>query len=299
MSDTPKFEVIDRRKIKAEEEHEHAQKQPEPAAAPPETPAGPRLVVPESAAEPAAKKQENAALDEEALPEMPEAPSAEESRQQKSAYDASAQRLEDLVRAQNPGVGPQPAVGFEHLVQQLYLSAMIQMGAGAQEGQRPRVDIMGARQTIDMLGVLAEKTKGNLSELEDRTLQTALFDVRMAFLELTNMISMQGVQPPPPRETLNRGWKVCSHFWALELPWGFLRWGAAARCVRRPIRTTAGCVLRCCCAGMRRAGSGWSSSTQGRIFANRRCATASPASMLSFIHTDMPITSWAWMTCAR
>jgi hypothetical protein len=103
-----------------------------------------------------------------------------------------------LVRAQNPTVGAQPPVGFEHLVQQLYLSAMIQMGAGAQEGQRPRVDIMGARQTIDMLGVLAEKTKGNLSELEDRTLQTALFDVRMAFLELTNMISLQGVQPPPP-----------------------------------------------------------------------------------------------------
>jgi hypothetical protein len=201
MSDTPKFEVIDRRKIKAEEEHEHAQKQPEPAAAPTEAPAGPRLVVPESAAEPAAKKQENAALDEEASPEMPEAPSAEESRQQKSAYDASAQRLEDLVRAQNPGVGPQPPVGFEHLIQQLYLSAMIQMGAGAQEGQRPRVDIMGARQTIDMLGVLAEKTKGNLNELEDRTLQTALFDVRMAFLELTNMISMQGVQPPPPPPT--------------------------------------------------------------------------------------------------
>jgi uncharacterized protein DUF1844 len=198
MSDTPKFEVIDRRKIKAEEEHEHAQKQPEPAPAPTEVPAGPRLVVPESATEPAAKKQQNAALDEAASPEMPEAPSAEESRQQKSAYDASAQRLEDLVRAQNPGVGPQPPVGFEHLIQQLYLSAMIQMGAGAQEGQRPRVDIMGARQTIDMLGVLAEKTKGNLNELEDRTLQTALFDVRMAFLELTNMISMQGVQPPPP-----------------------------------------------------------------------------------------------------
>jgi hypothetical protein len=48
---------------------------------------------------------------------------------------------------------------------------------------------------------LAEKTKGNLNELEDRTLQTALFDVRMAFLELTNMISMQGVQPPPPPPT--------------------------------------------------------------------------------------------------
>jgi len=198
MSDTPKFEVIDRRKMKAEEEQEHAPKQPEPAPAPTEASSGPRLVVSESSAESATQKPAGAAIEEEPLPEMPDAPSVEESRQQKSAYDASAQRLEDLVRAQNPGVGVQPPVGFEHLVQQLYLSAMIQMGAGAQEGQRPRVDIMGARQTIDMLGVLAEKTKGNLSELEDRTLQTALFDVRMAFLELTNMISLQGVQPPPP-----------------------------------------------------------------------------------------------------
>ena len=135
------------------------------------------------------------------MPGMPPAPTAEESQQQKSAYDASAQRLEDLVRAQNPGVGAQPPVGFEHLVQQLYLSAMIQMGAGAQEGQRPRVDILGAKQTIDLMGVLAEKTKGNLSEAEDRMLQTVLFEARMAFLELTNMITLQGVQTPPPPGT--------------------------------------------------------------------------------------------------
>ena len=125
-------------------------------------------------------------------------PTAEESREQKSAYDASAQRLEDLVRAQNPAIGAQPPVGFEHLVQQLYVSAMIQMGAGAQEGQRPRVDILGARQTIDLMGVLAEKTKGNLTEAEQRTLETVLFEVRMAFLELTSMITLQGMQPPPP-----------------------------------------------------------------------------------------------------
>jgi hypothetical protein len=117
------------------------------------------------------------------------------------AYDVAAQRLEDLIRAQNPAMGAQPAVGFEHLVQQFYVSAMIQMGAGAQEGQRPRVDILGARTTIDLLGVLAEKTCGNLTEAEDRTLQTVLFEVRMAFMELTSMITLQGMQapqPPPP-----------------------------------------------------------------------------------------------------
>lgn len=196
MSDTPKFEVIDRRKMKAEEEKDHAE--PLPAREPrSESTPGPRLVVSETPAEKPAQKPV-AATEEPQIADLPPAPTAEESREQKAAYDASAQRIEDIVRAQNPGVGAQPPVGFENLVQQLYLSAMIQMGAGTQEGQRPRVDIMGARQTIDLLGVLAEKTKRNLSELEERTLQTVLFEVRMAFLELTNMITMQGVPAPPP-----------------------------------------------------------------------------------------------------
>ncbi len=193
MSDTPKFEVIDRRKFKAEEEKEHAET-PAPEA---EASAGPRLVVTESKSQPAPEAAETAAAEQEHF-EVPPAPTAEESRQQKSAYDASAQRLEDLVRAQNPGMGAQPPVGFENLVQQLYVSAMIQMGAGTQEGQRPRVDILAARQTIDLLAILAEKTKGNLSATESRVLETVLFEARMAFLELTNMIKLQGVPPPPP-----------------------------------------------------------------------------------------------------
>jgi hypothetical protein len=202
MSDTPKFTVIDRRKIKAEEEHESAQAAAhvlETSAAPS---GGPRLVVNEDrpTAESASAAVETPAgvSKHEEQTELPPAPTAEESREQKTAYDASAQRLEDLIRAQNPAVGAQPEIGFEHLVQQLYVSAMIQMGAGTQEGQRPRVDILGARTTIDLLGVLAEKTKGNLTATEDQTLQTVLFEARMAFLELTSMISLQAMQPPPP-----------------------------------------------------------------------------------------------------
>jgi hypothetical protein len=207
MSDTPKFEVIDRRRKKAgdDEPDSQATAAAEPAAAPRETAAepssaGPRLVVNEEPKETAEVPAAGAADEEltQLQAELPPAPTAEESREQKSAYDASAERLEDLIRAQNPGVGKQPPVSFEHLVQQFYVSAMIQMGAGTQEGQRPRVDILGARTTIDLLGILAEKTRGNLTPTEDRMLQSVLFEVRMAFLELTSMISMQGVQPPPP-----------------------------------------------------------------------------------------------------
>jgi hypothetical protein len=193
MSDTPKFEVIDRRKYKAEEE-ERTTESREPAAATavapePEPSRGPQLVTSEP---------EVAEGEADGFVGMPPPPTVEESREQKTAYDASSQRLEDLVRAQNPAAGPQPPVTFEALAQQFYVSAMIQMGAGTQEGQRPRVDILGAKQTIDLLGVLAEKTKGNLTAAEDRMLQAVLFEARMAFLELTNMISMPGVPPVPP-----------------------------------------------------------------------------------------------------
>ncbi len=203
MSEPPKFEVVDRRRIKAEEEKESGEAAPHPAQ--PEKPAdpaaskpapGPRLVVNEPKRETEAQRPTKPAEDrlEE---ELPPPPTAEESDKSKAAYDASAQRLEDLIRAQNPAVGAQPPVGFEHLVQQLYLTAMLQMGAGTQEGQAPRVDIVGARATIDLLGVLAEKTKGNLTSAEDRMMQSVLFEARMAFLEITSMMTMPKVPPSP------------------------------------------------------------------------------------------------------
>ncbi|MGA3370202.1 MAG: DUF1844 domain-containing protein [Terracidiphilus sp.] len=199
MSDKPKFEVIDRRKIKADEEQDLQQPsapvdeaasepQAEGASAPPQPGAGPRLVV--NQPEPEEAAQEDA--------ELPAAPTARESLEQKAAYDASAQRLEDIVRAQNPAAGEQPPVTFENLVQQFYLSAMIQMGAGTPQGQQPRVDILGARTTIDLLAVLADKTRGNLSEAEDNILQSVLFETRMTFLEISKMISLQAMKPPPP-----------------------------------------------------------------------------------------------------
>ena len=56
-----------------------------------------------------------------------------------------------------------------------------------------------------MLSVLAEKTEGNRSEAESKLLDTALFEARMGFLEVTQALSRQaaarqpgaGVPPPP------------------------------------------------------------------------------------------------------
>jgi hypothetical protein len=152
---------------------------------------------------PAEEDQHDQSEDDEAL--SPE-PSAAESAQQDADYRASSKKLDDMISQANPAardsVGRGAEMTFDKLVQSVYMTAALQMGAGSQPGEQPRVDILGARQSIDMLSVLVEKTKGNLSEKEQRLLQNALFELRMMFMEITNAISTSAHNPsakPPMR----------------------------------------------------------------------------------------------------
>jgi hypothetical protein len=128
------------------------------------------------------------------------APSAAETEAQAAAYKQSSKDLDHMMRQANPGMKDPGLVAFEHVVQSFYLSAIMAMGAGTEPGQKPRIDILGARQAIDMLSVLEEKTRGNLSAQEQQLLQGITFELRMMFLELTNSITRQartGVVMPP------------------------------------------------------------------------------------------------------
>lgn len=144
-------------------------------------------------AEPAAAAESHpaAAQSPEAAPEndLPPAPTTEQNEQARLAYEMTADRLETAIRSANPGMDHPPAMNFEQLVQSVYLTAIMQLGGATHEGQQPQVDIMGARQSVDMLGVIAEKTKGNLSADESRLLDSALFELRMAFLEITQALA--------------------------------------------------------------------------------------------------------------
>ena len=205
--DTPRFTVVDRRKFRGDEEPAAASETtPTDEVAPVKPASVPRLtlVEPASQAAPAEMPSPIAIVEEpekdfeEDVSGLPPAPTAEESSFQLAAYEKAAERLEDLVRAQNPAAPAAETIGFEHLVQQLYLSAMMQMGAGTPEGQRPRIDILGARQTIDLLGVVLQKSAGNLSAQEERTLQTVLYELHATFSDLTRMIGSQPQPPMPP-----------------------------------------------------------------------------------------------------
>jgi hypothetical protein len=219
MPDQPSgFTVTDRRKFTVDGElregaataEETQQSEPKPDARSDQK-LGPQLV---QNAPPPEKEVEKEVVnpDLEPLPaeeedsDEPPAPTAVESAQQDADYRASSRKLDEMISQANPGareaVGRSADMTFDKLVQSIYMTAALQMGAGAQPGEQPRVDILGARQSIDMLSILTEKTKGNLTDKEQRLLQNALFELRMMFMEITNAISSSAHNPsakPPTR----------------------------------------------------------------------------------------------------
>jgi Domain of unknown function (DUF1844) len=211
MSEKPtQFTVTDRRKFTLEGElrEDAPAEAAEPTAAlaseksaevKPESAPGPRLVTPPSRTESAPKPPEPEAAAEnetEALVDV----SPQEEAAAHHAYQQSSEHIDTMLRAANPAAGAPPAVTFEHVIQSIYLSAIVALGAGTEPGQKARIDILGARQSIDMLGALQEKTKGNLTDKEQRLLQNALFEARMMFLEVTNAIAQQAARPPQEKK---------------------------------------------------------------------------------------------------
>ncbi len=78
-----------------------------------------------------------------------------------------------------------PDMTFSTLVLSLSTSAMVHLGASPepQSGGAPEVNLPLARQTIDILEMLAEKTAGNLEPDEQSLLESVLHEVHMRFLE--------------------------------------------------------------------------------------------------------------------
>ena len=95
------------------------------------------------------------------------------------------------ARAKQPEPsGPAPAqrgpVNFQHLVLSLATTAMFQMGMMGNPGEeQPQADIAAAQETIDLLNVLEEKTKGNLTQEEEGLLSNSLYELRMCFVEVS------------------------------------------------------------------------------------------------------------------
>jgi Domain of unknown function (DUF1844) len=79
-----------------------------------------------------------------------------------------------------------PGVDFSTFVLSLSHSALMDLGqAPHPETGSVEKTLPLARQTIDLLAMLEDKTKGNLSGDEERLLTQILFDLRMRYVELS------------------------------------------------------------------------------------------------------------------
>jgi Domain of unknown function (DUF1844) len=94
-----------------------------------------------------------------------------------------------------PAETPKPSPGFENLVRMLGSNAAMVLGAYAdpRTGQ-PVIDPEAAREFIDMLDALRDKTKGNLAPEEDSLLLDLLGKLKMTYLEVNQAVAAQAAQ---------------------------------------------------------------------------------------------------------
>jgi hypothetical protein len=142
----------------------------------------------------AAQPHEANAASLDSLAEDADGPTADDHQASSDAYTASTKKMDYRIRKEleKQGRGDQSKdfeMNFEKFAASLYMTALMQLGLAAPQGEKPQLDLLGARQTIDILGMLQDKTKGNLTAAEEGTLRNVLYELRMAYLEVTNLIA--------------------------------------------------------------------------------------------------------------
>jgi hypothetical protein len=116
----------------------------------------------------------------------------EAKREERAQQAAKAAEAHKPAAAQPPAETPKPSRGFESLVRMLGSNAAMVLGAYAdpRTGQ-PMIDPDAAREFIDMLDALHEKTKGNLAPEEDNLLLDLLGKLKMTYLEINQAVAAQ------------------------------------------------------------------------------------------------------------
>ena len=100
--------------------------------------------------------------------------------------------------AQSPDRPPIPPASFSMIVLSLRAQAEMQLGLmqfGEEEKSEPDLEL--ARHTIDLLAMLLEKTKGNLTLEEQRLLENSLTELRFRFVHTSENVSKAAAAAKP------------------------------------------------------------------------------------------------------
>jgi hypothetical protein len=118
-----------------------------------------------------------------------------EAKREAAKIPAAPTEAANAVAPPPPAETPKRVPAFENLVRMLGSNAAMVLGAYAdpRTGQ-PVIDPEAARELIDMLDALHEKTKGNLAPEEDTLLLDLLGKLKMTFLEINQAVAAEAAK---------------------------------------------------------------------------------------------------------
>ncbi len=110
----------------------------------------------------------------------------------------------------DPNTLPAPPANFLFLVESILMQAQMQLGLlqfAEFEGEDEGPDLPMARHSIDLLAMLQEKTKGNLTPEEQRLLENGLTELRFRYVQIAKQVEAEsgGAAPSsiiPPAEPI-------------------------------------------------------------------------------------------------
>ncbi|MEA2624549.1 MAG: hypothetical protein QOD06_594 [Candidatus Binatota bacterium] len=98
---------------------------------------------------------------------------------------AAVESLEKRMDGSSGVEGPLPEITFTSFLMSLSTQALLCLGEMPEPFEEipQEVDLPAARELIDIIGILKEKTRGNLDPAEARLIESILFDLRMRYVE--------------------------------------------------------------------------------------------------------------------
>jgi hypothetical protein len=102
----------------------------------------------------------------------------------KAEREEERKKDKDREEKKEKGAAPLPEVNFSSFILSLSSSTLLHLGeiADPQSGEKKK-DMALAKQSIDIISLLKDKTKGNLTQEEEKLLDHLLYDLRMRFVK--------------------------------------------------------------------------------------------------------------------
>ena len=107
----------------------------------------------------------------------------------------------------DPNDFPIPPANFSFLIESILMQTQMQLGlfrfGEKEEGEENEPNLPLARHSIDMLAMLQEKTRGNLSVEEQRLLENGLTELRFRFVQVSDELKKKN-EPKPASDDAPR-----------------------------------------------------------------------------------------------